>query len=193
VKVDVASRAPHARKYGATFAESWTSADGATIAAIGAVLAGRDPVVVSDLLRTGARALITSRGALAAALGALDRVVQRHAHEARDDELAAAVMFLALDPAHGDVELAGAGQLHAALIDGSGSARPLHGRAGALGTGIEPKDLVERIHLRRDDLLVVATVSIDYAWWSAGVRTADALLHRSAAREASAAIVSTSS
>jgi hypothetical protein len=189
VNVDVASRAPHARKYGSTFAEAWTSADGATIVAVGAVLAGREPIVVCDLLRTGARALITSRNALAAALGALDRVVQRHAHEARDDELAAAVMFFALDPARGDVEIAGAGQLHATLIDGSGAARPLHGRAGALGTGIEPKDLVERIHLRRDDLLVAATIPIDHAWWSAGALSADVLLHRSASHEASAAVV----
>ena len=105
MNVDVASRAPHARKYGPTFAESWTSADGATIVAVGAVLAGRDPIVVSDLLRTGARALVTSRHALAVALGALDRVVQRHAHEARDDELAAAVMVLALEPDRGDVEV----------------------------------------------------------------------------------------
>lgn len=190
MNVDVATRAPHARKYGATFAESWTSADGATIVAVGAVLAGRDPVVVCDLLRTGARALITSHNALAVAVGALDRVVQRHAQEARDDELAAAVVFFALDPDHTDVEVAGAGQLHAALIDGSGVLRPLHGRAGALGTGIEPEDLIERIHLRRDDLLVAATVPIDPAWWPAGARTADALLHRGASHEASAAIVS---
>lgn len=193
MQVDVASRAPHARKYGSTFAESWTSADGATIVAVGAVLAGRDPIVVCDLLRTGARALVTSHNALASALGALDRVVQRHAREARDDELAAAVMFLALDPDRGDVEVAGAGQLHAALIDGSGLVRPLHGRAGALGTGIEPKDLVERIHLRRDDLLVAATVPTDPAWWPAGARTAHALLHRSASHEASAAVVSAGS
>jgi hypothetical protein len=190
VQVGVASRAPHPRKYGSTFAESWTSADGATIVAVGAVLAGRDPIVVCDLLRTGARALITSRGALSVALGALDRVVQRHAREARDDELAAAVVFLALDPEHGDVAVAGAGQLHAALIDGSGVARPLHGHAGALGTGIEPKDLLEHVHLRRDDLVVAATIPIDHAWWAAGARTADALLHRSAQPEASVAVVS---
>lgn len=190
MQVDVASRAPHARKYGSTFAESWTNADGATIVAVGAVLAGRDPIVVCDLLRTGARALVTSHNALAGALGALDRVVQGHAREARDDELAAAVMFFALDPNRGDVEVAAAGQLHAALIDGSGVARPLHGRAGALGTGIEPKDLVERIHLRRDDLLVAATVPIDHGWWPSGARSADALLHRSASHEASAAVVS---
>lgn len=177
MNVDVASRAPHRRKYGSTFAESWTGADGATIVAVGAVLAGRDPIVVCDLLRTGARALVTSRNALATALGALDRVVQHHAREARDDELAAAVVFLALDPHHDDVEVAGAGQLHAALFDGSGVARPLHGRAGALGTGIEPQGLVERIRLRRDDILVAATVPIDHAWWPAGARTANTLVH----------------
>lgn len=200
MKVDVASRAPHGRKYGSTFAESWTSADGATIVAVGAVLAGRDPIVVCDLLRTGARALVTSRNALATAVGALDRVVQHHAREARDDELAAAVVFLALDPHHDDVEVAGAGQLHAALIDGSGVARPLHGRAGALGTGIEPQDLVERIHLRRGDILVAATMPIDHAWWTAGTRTAGALLHAGAPAthgstrvEASAVIVTVSS
>ncbi len=190
MRVDVTSRAPHPRKYGSTFAESWTSADGAAVVAVGAVLAGRDPVVVCDLLRTGARALVTSRGALASALAGLDRVVRKHAREARDDELAAAIVFLALDPAQNDVDIAGAGQLHVALIDDFGVPRPLHGRAGALGTGIEPRDLVERVHLRRDDLLVAATVPIDDAWWAAGARTAEALLHRSGRREASVAIVS---
>ncbi len=187
--VDVASRAPHARKHGSTFAETWTSADGAAIVAVGAVLAGRDPIVVCDLLRTGARALVTSRAAFAAALGGLDRVVQRHAREARDDELAAAIVFFALDPHGTDIDVAAAGQLHVALIDGAGAVRALHGRAGALGTGIEPVNLVERVHLRRDDLLVAATVPIDHAWWAAGLRTADALLHPSAQPEASAAVV----
>jgi hypothetical protein len=190
VQVDVASRAPHARKHGSTFAETWTSADGATIVAVGAVLAGRDPIVVSDLLRTGARALVTSRTAFGTAIAGLDRVVQRHAREARDDELAAAIVFFALDAHSADVTVAAAGQLHAALIDDAGAARPLHGRAGALGTGIEPDDLVEHVHLRRDDLLVAATVPIDHAWWAAGLRTADALLHRSAQPEASAAVLS---
>jgi hypothetical protein len=190
VHVDVASRAPHGRKYGVTFAESWTCADGATVVAVGAVLAGRDPVVVCDLLRAGARALVTSRNALDAALGALDRVVQRHAREARDDELAAAVVLLAFDPKSDDAAIAGAGQLHAALIDGSGAARAIHGRAGALGTAIEPRDLVEHLHLRRDDLLVVATFPIDHAWWEAGLRTAAALLHRSMTHDGSAAVLS---
>lgn len=188
--VEVASRAPHARKYGATFAESWTCADGATIVAVGAVLAGRDPIVVCDLLRAGARALLTSRNALANALTALDHVVARHAREARDDQLAGAIVFFALEPSGAQVAVAGAGQLHAALFDGAGTARPLHGHAGALGTGIEPKDLVEHVQLRRDDLLVAATIPIDRAWWETGLRTADALLHRSAQHEASAAVVS---
>jgi len=188
--VEVASRAPHPRKYGATFAESWTCADGATIVAVGAVLAGRDPIVVCDLLRAGTRAVVVSRNALATALAALDRVVARHAHEARDDRLAGAIILFALEPGGTDVAVAGAGQLHAAIIDGSGTARRFHGHAGALGTGIEPKDVVERVHLRRDDLLVAATVPIDRAWWDTGRRTADALLHRSAQHEASAALVS---
>jgi len=188
--VEVASRAPHPRKYGATFAESWTCADGATIVTVGAVLAGRDPIVVSDLLRAGARALVTSRNALATALAGLDRVVGRHAREARDDRLAGAIVFFALEPNGAGVAVAGAGQLHAVALDGSGAARPIHGHAGALGTGIEPKDVVEHVQLRRDDLLVAATVPIDRAWWDSGLRTADALLHRSAQHEASAAVVS---
>jgi hypothetical protein len=188
--VEIASRAPHARKYGATFAESWTCADGATIVAVGAVLAGRDPIVVCDLLRAGARALLTSRNALATTLTALDHVVARHAREARDDQLAGAIVFFALEPNGVQVAVAGAGQLHAALFDGAGAARGLHGHAGALGTGIEPKELVEHVQLRRDDLLVAATIPIDHAWWETGQRTADALLHRSTQHEASAAVVS---
>jgi hypothetical protein len=189
MRVEVASRAPHARKHGTTFAESWTSADGATLVAVGAVLSGADPVVVSDLLRTGARALVTSRKALGAALSALDRVVQKHAREHRDDVLAAAVVLFAFAKNAHDVDAAGAGQLHAALIDGSGAQHPLHGRAGALGTGIETKDLVQQIHLRRDDVVVAATIPIEPGWWAAGDRGAAALVHRSAASDASAAVV----
>ena len=95
MRAETASRAPHARKHGTTFAETWTTADHATIVAVGAVLTRNDPIVVSDLLRTGARAVVTSRKALATALGALDRVVQRHAKEHRDDALAAAVALFA--------------------------------------------------------------------------------------------------
>ena len=187
--VEVASRAPHARKHGTTFAESWTSADGATIVAVGAVLDGLDPVIVGDLMRTGARALVTTRKALATALGALDRVVSNHAREHRDDRLAAALLLLAFTKDGHDVDLAGAGQLHAALVDGSGRQHPLHGRAGALGTGIEPNDLVETVHLRRDDLVVVSSVLIDPGWWTAGSRTAEDLLRRSGAADASAAVI----
>jgi hypothetical protein len=189
MRVDVASRTIHHRKYGATFAESWTSADGATLLAIGAVLCGKDPVVVSDLLRTGARALVTSRKALAGALTALDRIVQNHAREHRDDELAAALTLVAGTPGSDTLEFAGAGQLHAALIDDSGAQHPLHGRAGALGTAIEPRELVETVRLRRDDLVVLATIPIEAAWWQAGDRSAEALLRRNDAHEASAAIV----
>jgi len=189
MRVEVMSRAPHARKHGSTFAETWTSADGATIVAVGAVLAGGDPVVVSDLLRTGARALVTSRKALGAALGALDGVVTKHAREHRDDVLAAAVVLMAFANDATDVDFAGAGQLHARLIDGTGTQRPLHGRAGALGTGIEPQNLIEHFHLRRDDLVVVATLPIEHAWWASGDRTPDALLHRSDANDAAAAVV----
>ncbi|MBV8581949.1 MAG: SpoIIE family protein phosphatase [Candidatus Eremiobacteraeota bacterium] len=189
MRVDLASRAPHARKHGTTFAESWQSADGATIVAVGSVPAGIDPVVVSDLLRTGARALVTSSKALGIALGAMDRVVRNHAREHRDDDLAAAVVLFAFAPDGQDLDVAGAGQLHAALIDGSGKQHPLHGRGGALGTGIEPKDLVEHVHLRRDDLVVAATVALDHGWWDSGLRTAEALLHRADAHDASAAVV----
>jgi serine phosphatase RsbU (regulator of sigma subunit) len=189
MRVDVASRTIHHRKYGATFAESWTSADGATLLAVGSVLAGGDPVVVSDLMRTGARALVTSRKALAGALGALDRIVQNHAREHRDDELAAALYLLAGAPGSDQLDLAGAGQLHAAIIDDTGKQRPLHGRAGPLGTGIEPRELIESVRLRRDDLLVVATVVIEPAWWQAGDRGAEALLRLSDAPEASAGVV----
>ena len=191
MRVEVAFRAPHARKHGTTFAETWTSADGATIVAVGAVLAGADPVVVGDLLRTGARALVTSRKALGIALGALDRVVQRHAGEHRDDALAAAVMLLAFQSDTNDIDLAGAGQLHCELIDGSGAFHPQHGRAGALGTGIEPKDVVHSVHLRRDDLVVVSTLPVERAWWDAGNRTADALLHHGGTHDASAAVIAT--
>jgi Stage II sporulation protein E (SpoIIE) len=189
VRAEVASRAPHARKHGTTFAETWTSADGSTLVAVGAVLAGSDPVVVSDLLRTGARALVTSRKALAGALGALDRVVRKHAKEHRDDQLAAAVMLFAFARDAHDLDIAGAGQLHAGLIDGTGAVHALHGRAGALGSGIESNDLVQQVHLRRDDLVVAATVPIDLAWWQAGDRSAEALLHRSGAHDASVAVL----
>ncbi|HEX3463660.1 MAG TPA: SpoIIE family protein phosphatase [Candidatus Elarobacter sp.] len=189
MRVETASRAPHARKHGTTFAESWTSADGATIVAVGAVLAGADPIVVSDLLRTGARAVVTSRKALANALGALDRVVQKHAREHRDDDLAAAVMLLAFARDDSEIDVAGAGQLHAALIDGSGAQQALHGHAGALGTGIDAPGPVQQIRLRRDDLAVVATFPIERAWWESGDRGAAALLHRSGEHDASAAVV----
>ena len=189
MRVEVASRAPHARKHGTTFAETWTSADGATVVAVGAVLAGGDPIVVSDLLRTGARALVTSRKALGIAIGALDRVVQKHAREHRDDDLAAAIALFAFAKGTQDVDAAGAGQLQAALIDGSGAHHPLHGRAAALGTGIEPKDLVQQLYLRRDDLIVVATIPLDDGWWPSGNRTAEALLHRNGSNDASVCVI----
>jgi hypothetical protein len=189
MRVDVASRTIHHRKYGATFAESWTSADGATVLAVGSVLAGNDPVIVSDLMRTGARALVTSRKALAGALGALDRIVQNHAREHRDDELAVALYLLAGAPGTDNLDLAGAGQLHAAVVDDAGGQHHLHGRAAPLGTGIEPRELIETVRLRRDDLLVVATVPLEPAWWQAGDRGAEDLLRRSEPAEASAAVV----
>jgi hypothetical protein len=189
MRVGVASRATHGRKHGATFAETWTSADGATVVAVGAVLGGCDPIVVSDLLRTGARALVTSRKALGTALGALDRVVQKHAREHRDDELAAALVLIAFAKDAHELDIAGAGQLHAVLIDGSGRERHVHGRAGALGTGIEPDDLVERIAMHRDDLLIAATVAPDAGWWPSGNRTAETLLHRSNLHDAAVAVI----
>ena len=159
MRVETASRAPHARKHGATFAESWTLADGATLVAVGAVLAGGDSVIVSDLLRTGARAVLTSRNALAFARGA------------------------------SDVDVAGAGQLHAALIDGSGAQQPLHGHAAALGTGLAAGAEVQSLRLRRDDLVAVATVPLERAWWDSGDRSAAGLLQRSGAHDGSVAVV----
>jgi len=50
--------------------------------------------------------------------------------------------------------------------------------------------LVESLHLRRDDIVVASTVEIDRAWWESGKRTAEALVHHSAAHDASVALVS---
>lgn len=190
MRADVASRAPHGRKHGATFAESWTAHDGTLFVAIGSVFAGRDPVAVGDLLKVGARTVLTGHAALAPALAGLDALVASHAREHRDDELAASLLLLALPPGGMQVEIAGAGPLVATILDGVGTAQHVRGRAGALGTGIEPDDVVERFGLRRDDLVVAATVPIPRGWWASGDRRAETLLARAGAPEASAAVVS---
>ncbi len=189
--VDVASRAPHARKHGSTFAETWKAHDGTVFVGVGRVFAGKDRVAVADLLRTAGRAVIGSMAMMANALRALDTIVQKHAREQRDDELAATVAVLAIPPASESVSFVGAGQIHVALLDGLGAPHPLHGLGAALGTGIEPRAdetafQVQRLH--RDDLLVTATFPIPPGWWSLGRRTADALVHASDDPEASAAV-----
>jgi hypothetical protein len=189
IRVEAASRAPHGRKHGSTFADSWRAPDGSTIGAVAAVLAGRDTVAVSDLLRTGAHAVLTSRATLDAALAALDRIVRTHARDQRDDELAAAMLLVAVEPSGDQLSWAGAGQLHAALIDGGGTAHPLYGHAAALGTGVEPMDLIQRVRLRRDDALVAATVPFPAGWWGTTAPSAETLLVRAGAPEASALLV----
>jgi hypothetical protein len=188
VHVDVASHAPHGRKHGTTFAETWTLADKTVVVAIGAVLAGNDAFVVCDLVRTGAHAVVTSRKALAGAVSTLDRIVRNHAREHRDDALAAAIMLIGIPPAGNDVEAAGAGRLYGGLIDGNGATHALHAHAAALGAGAQLAETTP-VHLRRDDVVAIATAPIPPGWWDAGDRTATALLHRAAAPDAAAAIV----
>ncbi len=192
MNVEVASHAPHARKHGSTFAESWKAHDGTVFVGVGNVFAGKDRVAVADLLRTAGRAVIGSMAMMANALRSLDTIVQKHAREQRDDELAAAVAVLAIPPAAESVSFVGAGLLHIALVDGLGTPHPLHGLGAALGSGLEPAAgeetfQVQRLH--RDDLLVTATFPIPPAWWSQGRRTAEALVHASADPEASAAVI----
>ncbi|HZO93987.1 MAG TPA: SpoIIE family protein phosphatase [Candidatus Baltobacteraceae bacterium] len=192
-RVEVASHAPHARKHGATYAETWTAHDGTVFVAVGAVFAGSDRIAVADLLRTAGRAVIGSMAMMANALRALDRIVRKHAQEQRDDELAASVAIFAIPPREGDVAFTGAGtpRLHVALIDGLGAQHPLHGLGAALGTGIEPEPgaPLETRRLHRDDVLVATTFAIPEGWWAAGRRTADALVHAAADAEASAALI----
>jgi hypothetical protein len=190
--VDLASRSAHHRKYGTTFADSWTTRDGTTFVAVGSVVAGGDRIAVSDLLRTGTRAIVGSHSAFANAIAALDRIVAHHAAEQRDDELAAAFVLLAFAPNVDRVQVVGAGNLHVAAIDAIGGRHVLHGRVAALGAGVtpHPDDVhFEEVRFHRDDVVVAATVPIDPAWWPAGKRTAEALLHRSGDAEASAAVI----
>jgi len=192
MQVDVASRAPHARKHGSTFAETWKAHDGTVFVGVGRVFSGKDRVAVADLLRTAGRAVIGSMTMLAGALRSLDRIVQKHAQEQRDDELAAAVALFAIPPSAGSVSYVGAGQLQVALVDGLGAAHPLYGVGAALGTGIEPSPSDTTFHelrLHRDDLLVATTFPLPEAWWPRGVRTAEALVQASAEPEASAAVI----
>ncbi|HTW84258.1 MAG TPA: SpoIIE family protein phosphatase [Candidatus Sulfotelmatobacter sp.] len=191
MRVDVASHASHGRKYGPTFAHTWRAADGATIGALAAVLAGQDPIVVADLLRTGAHALLTSRKALGTTLVALDTIVRKHAHEHRDDDLAAAMLLIAIDPAGEEITYAGAGaaQMHVAVVDGAGALHPLHGHAVALGTGIDGPVESQHVRLRRDDAIVAATVPFPAGWWAAGNPTAESFLARAGHPEASVLLV----
>ncbi len=192
--VDLETRCAHHRKYGSTFAESWTTHDGTTIVAVGAVVGGNDRVAVSDLLRAGTRALISSRAALHGAIVALDRIVQHHAREHRDDELAASIALLAFAADGYDVDFVGAGNLDTSVFGAIADERnALHGLSAALGTGVvapdeEPRFECHRLH--RDELVVASTVRVDRGWWPAGDRTAAALLRRSDAPEASAAVIS---
>ena len=193
VRVDLETRCAHHRKYGATFAETWTTHDGTTIVAVGAVVGGTDRIVVSDLLRAGARALVSSRAALDGAVAALDRIVQHHARERRDDELAASIALLGFAADGYAVDFVGAGNLDStifgAIVD---ERRALHGLSAALGTGIVAPDGRSRFEchrLHRDDLVVASTVRGDRAWWPAGDRSAAALLRHSDAPEASAAVI----
>lgn len=190
MEVDVASHAPHGRKHGATFADTWTTHDHTTIVVVGAVLAGADPIVVGDLLHAGSRALVNSRGALAPALVALDKLVAAHARDHRDDDLAAAVVLLAIPRDGSHVDIAGAGQLYVAIVNGSGDREPIHGRAGALGTGIEPHDVVQSIPLHHDGLVIAATAPVPEGWWPSGDRSAHAFIQRAGGTESSVAIVS---
>jgi hypothetical protein len=189
MRVDVASRAPHGRKHGSTFAETWQAHDRTTIVAVGAVLAGRDRVVVGDLLKVGVRTVVTGGAALHAALVGLDKLVTSHAREHRDDELAASVVLLGFDRGGLGLTVAGAGRLAATIVSGTGAFEHAYSRAGALGTGIEPEDATETLTLRPDDLVVAATVAIDPRWWPAGDRSAHALLAHATEPEASAAVV----
>jgi acyl-CoA hydrolase len=188
--VDVASRAPHGRKHGATFAESWTTHDGTTIVAVGAVLGGKDPIAVGDLLKVGARTVVTTPAALHEALVALDRLVTHHGREHRDDELAASLVLVALHPDGKTITVAGAGRLAAIVVAANGSYHVVHGRAGALGTGVEPEAATDVVALRHDDLVAIATAPVDPEWLSTEDRSADALVHRIAAPEASVAVMS---
>jgi hypothetical protein len=189
MRIEAASHATHGRKHGSTFADTWQASDGATIGAIGAVLEGGDAIAVIDLMRTGARAVLTSRNTLGSALAALDRIVRRHAHERRDDDLAAAMLLIALDPHSDELLLAGAGQLHAAIVDGAGAVHPLHGHALALGAGIDGPIDIQRLRLRRDDAIVAATVPMPPGWWDAPHRSAETLVARAGVPEASALLV----
>jgi hypothetical protein len=190
--VDVASRAPHGRKHGATFAETWTTHDGTTIVAVGAVLSGKDPIAVGDLLKVGVRTVVSKGDALHDALVGLDRLVMHHAREHRDDELAASLVLLAFEPEGRHVAVAGAGRLGATIVAAAGNHHTVHGRAGALGTGIEPADAVDIVPLRHDDLVVVATAAIEPRWLNDADRSAHLLVHRIAEPEASAAVVTLS-
>ena len=187
--VDVASRAPHGRKHGATFAETWTAREGTTLVAVGIVLAGKDRIAVGDLLKVGVRTVVTGRAALHTALVGLDKLVTAHAREHRDDELAASIVLLALAKDGRELTVAGAGRLAATIIAGNGDQQHIYARAGALGSGVEPDQATDTIQLRRDDLVVVATEPLDPHWWPSGDRSAEALLRLGPEREASAAVL----
>jgi hypothetical protein len=172
--IDVASRAPHGRKHGATFAETWKTRDGTAFVAVGSVVAGADPIVVSDLLRVAAKTVINSAQRLDAGLAGLARLIAAHARDHKDPALAADVVLAAVEPDGKTLHLAGAERLTTVLVDGGG-ARQQHG---------------PRLTLRRGDRLIVATVPLPGTWWSHGARTADSLVRLGDATELSAAVVS---
>lgn len=191
--VDVASRAPHARKHGPTFADTFVCPDGTTIVTVGDVIAGNDPGVVGDLLRAGGRALICSQDALTAALAAFDRIVQAHAREHRDDTLAATIAVLAIPVEHDRVAFVGAGQLHSAIVRGlDGERVHLHGHAAALGTGVLPpppqEQASQEYRLHAGDLVIAATFPVQPAW-AAGTQPAEAVLHHAGVDTGSVAVV----
>ncbi len=189
IHVDVASRAPHSRKHGASFADSFQAADGSTIIVLGEVVAGIDRSAVGDLLRAGSRALIPSRQGFDTALLALDRVVQRHAHEHRDSELAAVIALIGIAPDAGSLEFAGAGQLHCAILRALGDERThLHGHAAALGTTLPKHEtFTQSFKLHHGDVVIAATIPVDPSWLES--RRAETILHAAGAHEASAALV----
>ena len=188
--VDLANRARHNRKHGATFAISCDTREGVVVA-VGAVDAeGAEATSLSDLLRNAVPALVTSQAALGSALAALDKLVVTHARERRDDAIAASIALLAFDADACELAIASAGRhVHVAFVDGVGERRALHAKAAALGTSLSGDDAVARISLHRDDTVVASTVSLADEWYAASERTAAGALAASDSAEASAAIL----
>ncbi|BDE04841.1 hypothetical protein WPS_01170 [Vulcanimicrobium alpinum] len=187
--VTTASRAPHG-KHGTTFAETVHLRDGTHLVAVGQVIAGNDRIAVADLLRSGVRALITSRALLPGAIATLERVVEHHARDHRDDALAAVVALIAIRPGDDHLDFVGAGQLHCAIVDSGFAERErLHGRGAALGAGVAaPHDgasIAHRVH--RHDAILASTVAFDPALL--GAANAETILERAGANDASVALI----